>query len=184
MPLQPKKDEPWRNIPELKEMRKKSFRKFLRTLKTKEEKTEARAERATQTAKKQQLINAFVANRKKKFGNVENIVKKLFEGSSLFACTPPFCSSFIQCISSLYPIAVHVAGSGQCLCECCCNSCGDSIATVNSSCNRHDHIMKCQLCMHIEQAARTSVLQMTFSGWYICRLRNFLRSRFRRTWLP
>ncbi len=82
MVLQSAKDQAWRDIPELKEMRKKSFRKYLRSLKTKEQKEEARAERAKQTAQKHQLITAFLASqkKKKKVGNADSVIKKVSEG--------------------------------------------------------------------------------------------------------
>ncbi len=80
--MQPTASEAWRDIPELKQMRKKSFRKYLRNLKTEEEKEAAKAERAKQTAKKHQLISDFVASRKKKkAGNAGNAIKKLTEGT-------------------------------------------------------------------------------------------------------
>ncbi len=81
--MQPTASEAWRDIPELKQMRKKSFRKYLRNLKTEEEKEAARTERAKQTAKKHQLISDFVASRKKKkkAGNAGNAIKKLTEGT-------------------------------------------------------------------------------------------------------
>ncbi|KAL3152371.1 hypothetical protein ABBQ32_001429 [Trebouxia sp. C0010 RCD-2024] len=71
----------WRNIPEVKQMRKKSFRKHLRKLTTDEERQEAKEERARQTARKQQLIADYVASRKKakKFGNTENLIKLISE---------------------------------------------------------------------------------------------------------
>ena len=64
-------------------MRKKSFRKHLKRLATDEERQQAKAERAEQTAKKQQLIADFVANQKKakKVDNGENVIKKLSEGT-------------------------------------------------------------------------------------------------------
>jgi len=81
--MQPTASEAWRDIPELKQMRKKSFRKYLRNLKTEEEKEAAKAERAKQTAKKHQLISDFVASRKKKkkVGNAGNAIKKFTEGT-------------------------------------------------------------------------------------------------------
>ncbi|DBA76510.1 TPA: hypothetical protein ACH3X2_008568 [Trebouxia sp. C0005] len=77
----PRASEAWMDIPELKQMRKKSFRKYLRSLKTEEEKEAAKAERAKQTAKKHQLISDFVASRKKKkkAGNAGNAIKKITE---------------------------------------------------------------------------------------------------------
>lgn len=85
--LQDSKDAAWRGIPELKEMRKKSFRKHLKKLATDEERQQAKAERAEQTAKKQQLIADFVANQKKAkkvgSGNGDNVIKKLSEGTQL-----------------------------------------------------------------------------------------------------
>lgn len=83
--LQYSKDAAWRDIPELKVMRKKSFRKHLKRLATDEERQQAKAERAEQTAKKQQLIADFVAKQKKakKAGNAENVIKKLSEGALL-----------------------------------------------------------------------------------------------------
>ena len=83
--LQDSKDAAWRGIPELKEMRKKSFRKHLKKLATDEERQQAKAERAEQTAKKQQLIADFVANQKKakKVGNGDNVIQKLSEGTQL-----------------------------------------------------------------------------------------------------
>ena len=81
--MQPTASEAWRDIPELKQMRKKSFRKYLKNLKTEEEKEAAKAERAKQTAKKHQLISDFVASRKKKkkAGNARNAIKKCTEGT-------------------------------------------------------------------------------------------------------
>ena len=80
--LQSSKDAAWRKIPELKEMRKKSFRKHLRKLATPEEREQAKTERAKQTAHKQQLIADFVAKQKqqkRKFGNAENVIKQISE---------------------------------------------------------------------------------------------------------
>ena len=81
--LQGSKDAAWRDIPELKKMRKKSFRKHLKKLATDEERQQAKAERAEQTAKKQQLIADFVAHQKKtkKAGNKEKAIKKIQEGT-------------------------------------------------------------------------------------------------------
>lgn len=66
-------------------MRKKSFRKHLKKLATDEERQQAKAERAEQTAKKQQLIANFLANQKKtkKAGNGDNVIKKTSEGMQL-----------------------------------------------------------------------------------------------------
>lgn len=92
--LQGSKDAAWRDIPELKKMRKKSFRKHLKKLATDEERQQAKAERAEQTAKKQQLIADFVANQKKtkKAGNEENAIKKTQEGTELMLANAVYCS--------------------------------------------------------------------------------------------
>lgn len=70
-------------------MRKKSFRKHLRKLATDEERQRAKAERAKQTAKKQQLIAEFVANQKKarKAGNTKHVIQKFSEGEQLIFAT-------------------------------------------------------------------------------------------------
>ena len=83
--LQASKEAGWRDIPEVKEMRKKSFRKHLRKLATDEERQQAKVERAKQTAKKQQLIADFVASQKKtkKVGNAANVIQKIPEGTHL-----------------------------------------------------------------------------------------------------
>ena len=80
--LQPTKCEAWRDIPEVKEMRKKTFRKYLRNLKTEEEKEAAKAKRAEQTAHKHQLISDFLSSQKKKrkAGNAPNVIKQVAEG--------------------------------------------------------------------------------------------------------
>ena len=83
-------DAAWREIPELKEMRKKSFRKHLRKLATPEEREKAKAERAKQTAHKQQLIADFVAKQKqqkRKFGNAENVIKLISEGERIVSAS-------------------------------------------------------------------------------------------------
>lgn len=74
-------------------MRKKSFRKHLKKLVTDEERQQAKAERAEQTAKKQQLIADFVANQKKtkKAGNAENAIKKIQEGTQLMLASAVGC---------------------------------------------------------------------------------------------
>ena len=74
----------WRAIPELKEMRKKSFRKYLKKLNTDEEREQAKAERAQLIAKKSQLIKDFIANQKKekKVGNASNVIKQISTGTS------------------------------------------------------------------------------------------------------
>lgn len=66
-------------------MRKKSFRKHLRKLTTDQERQEAKAERARQTARKQQLIADYVAIRKKakKVGSTENLINTISEGKLL-----------------------------------------------------------------------------------------------------
>ena len=78
--------EAWRDHPELKKMRKKSFRKHLRKLNTQEEKEAAKAERAKQTAQKSQLIADLIASHKKKkrASNTENVVKQMAEGTPFF----------------------------------------------------------------------------------------------------
>lgn len=75
--------EAWRDHPELKKMRKKSFRKHLRKLNTQEEKEAAKAERAKQTAQKSQLISDLIASHKKqkRAGNTENVIKQIAEGT-------------------------------------------------------------------------------------------------------
>ena len=80
--LQPTQCEAWRDIPEVKEMRKKTFRKYLRNLKTEEEKEAAKAKRAEQTAHKHQLISDFLSSQKKKrkAGNAPNVIKQVAEG--------------------------------------------------------------------------------------------------------
>ncbi|DBA81625.1 TPA: hypothetical protein ACH3X1_007381 [Trebouxia sp. C0004] len=77
----PTASEAWRDIPELQQMRKKSFRKYMKKLKTEDEKEAAKADRAKQTAKKHQLISDFVASRKmkKKPRNARNAIKKFAE---------------------------------------------------------------------------------------------------------
>ena len=83
--LQENKKDAWRSIPELKDMRKKSFRKYLRSLKTEEEREQAKADRSLQTAKKHQLIQDFIANQKKekRQSNVSKVIKQIQEGTAL-----------------------------------------------------------------------------------------------------
>ena len=78
--------EGWRDHPELKQMRKKSFRKHLRKLKTQEEKEAAKADRAKQTAQKSQLIKDLIASHKKRkrASNTENVIKQIAEGKTFF----------------------------------------------------------------------------------------------------